>query len=760
MAFMLLIFLCAGFTASASTLQEGKNAAEIVSAQIIPSAASSQEIPVKVTGLDVEIIWDESGAVRVGRDLPITVCVKSSGPAIDGYAAVYAPASQGEYYKMEESLSVSAGETAEAFFSIPVDYGTEMLLVEFRDADGTLYASEKLTLRPGYGYQELYVGAVSEEEDGLDVFDRLELSEYMGITTRLFPLSEESLPDRVEEYRLYDMILVENLEEITLSEQQLESLDNWVYEGGVAIIGNGGALSAAASEGEMVRERWGKGLYVYCVSPLGETAEGYGNEEQARNFLCDAIGRERLTALENSIQMGTEQYWNARNMTASVDPERLPQVWEYAVVLGVYILVLGPLLYAVLKKKGRQSMLRASMVVISLFFAGVIYLMGSRTRFTSPFMNYVSIQEIHGGTVRETAFINVSSPYNAAYSFRVNKSFDVAPVVSYDYQTGTFDPENNICQLAIRYGEEETEVEINDDIPFTAEYFRLSRSRDQVYGEGFSGEIHLFCGEVSGRLTNESETAFEKVCVYAGGFLIMAGDMEPGQQVDLSQVPVYSVPAYRQYEMVQAISGMNRFETATESVEASIAAWRNEVVSYYVNDTVSREDEDAVIFAFPAQETEEFLEGSDFDVRGVTLVTASMDVDYTRDGQVYVPILSQAPEVLQGSYDASNHSTYLQLLVLQYDFGDLLVDRILMEWPEEQEEDSYMRAFRGTMEFYNWETQSYDRIEAKEEYDREELEPYLSADNHLIVRYEDGAAEEYSYQTLLPVLSLVGRERP
>ncbi len=729
-------------------------------ADTIPTDMAQGETPATVTGLEVEIIWDESGLVRVGRELPITVRVSSSGPQVDGSAIVYAPANRGDYYKMEERLSVSAGETKETVFSIPVDYSTSMILVEYRDADGTLYAARELTIRPGYGTQEIYIGAVASEDVDLDGFDRVTLNEYNGITTRLFELTEETFPDRIEKFRLYDIFLLDEFDRSDFSAAQMQALDDWVYEGGIIIIGNGSDMAAQAQEGETVRENWGSGLYVYCGFPLWDAAGNFSEESSVREFFYDTIGADSLSALENSMQNGTDDYWNARNMTARVDPARLPKVGQYAVVLIVYLVVLGPVLYWILKKKGRQGALRSAMIAISLLFAGVIYLMGTRTRFTRPFMNYASIQEIRGDMVRETIYANICSPYNSSYSFRIGADYDVLPVLSYDNQTETFDTEKNDCQLAVYYGEEGTQVEINDDIPFTAEYFRLSRRSEDTYGAGFTGELGLFRGEASGYLINETGVSLERVCILAGGFLIVAGDMEPGQQVDLSQAPIYSVPPYRQYEMLQTISGMYAFDTASESEEAAVAAWRNEVTSYYINSMMITQTNDAVILAFPSRENVNILEEADVEVRGVTLITAQMEVDYSRDGQVYVPVLLQEPEVLQGNYDASDNSTYLQLVVLQYDFGEVPVDSILFEWPEEQAADSYMQAFRGTMEFYNWETGSYDKIEPREEYDSAYLEPYLDGENRLTVRYEDETAEEYSYQIILPQLSVIGREEP
>ena len=91
-------------------------------------------------------------------------------------------------------------------------------------------------------------------------------------------------------------------------------------------------------------------------------------------------------------------------------------------------------------------------------------------------------------------------------------------------------------------------------------------------------------------------------------------------------------------------------------------------------------------------------------------------------------------------------------------FGDLEVDRLLVQWAEASDQDTYRKLFDQPLEFYNWKTDQYEAVGRKSQYDRKELAPYLDADNGLTVRYAPDASGELYYELFLPELSVVGRE--
>lgn len=719
---------------------------------------TSKEPVAMVNGLEVEILWGGNSLVRVGRETPVTVRAKSGGPAIAGSAILYVPTGKGNCYVMEKELSVAAGEEKQVVFSVPVDYATSSILVEYRDEKGTLYARETLVLRLGYNAQEIYIGAVSEDIKSMEVFDRLLLNEYRGTATRLFDFKADTLPKEKEAYGQYDLFLWDAVNRTDISEKQKKALDNWVYEGGILIIGNDSDLCRPLEKGEIERERWGRGQYVYCGFSLRQVSALYSEEAQLRNFLYEAVGTERLNAIDERIQYGYNDYWDAQNTTLHVDTKRLPSVWQYGLVLALYLMLMGPILYTVLKRRERRQLLRRSMIGLSLLFTAVIYLMGSRTRFTRPFLNYASIQEIRDGTLMETVYVNVSSPYHAPYSFRVNGSYALSPVPYYNYSGAEQALGEESCRLYICYQDEETTVRVEDEVPFTNVMLRLNRNDGDTYGEGITGEVHLFCGELTGYLENRSGQDLERVCLLTGGHMVFIEKIAAGETVDLSQEEPVFVPGYEYSKIMNQIAGREANGSPIVNQEAALAAWRLQLVSFYWNNMMTGERNEALVMAFPVTENMELLSSDDVDVDGVTLVTAVLSADFEKNGQLYLPSLEKSTESLQGNYDVRNNSTYEHLNVIQYDFGSLSVQKLMVTWAKEQEEKSYRRAFHGTMEFYNWKTKSYDHMEQKTEYDRSELNDYLNEHNCLTVRYEDATTEEYQYEILLPCFSAVGRK--
>ena len=73
----------------------------------------------------------------------------------------------------------------------------------------------------------------------------------------------------------------------------------------------------------------------------------------------------------------------------------------------------------------------------------------------------------------------------------------------------------------------------------------------------------------------------------------------------------------------------------------------------------------------------------------------------------------------------------------------------------------YTVPFEGNMYFYNYNTGSYDRMDsAVSQYNREELDSYLSPGNTITVKYVYDTAGEYTWNIMLPVLTVTGRRQP
>lgn len=721
-------------------------------------AQAAPEDPVAaMEGLKVEILWGDNSLVRIGRDIPVTVRLISTGAELTGTARAAVPMGTGEYYVLEETVSVAAGETKQVVLSVPVTYDTSTIQVEFEGTDGVIYGSRQIHLRSNYGDQELYVAVISSDVGQLAAFDRVVLNEYRGTTTRLFDFKEESLPTDANVLKLYDIFLWDDGALDQISEAQREALDSWVYGGGILILGEDGEQKEAMADKSIQRDGWGHGLYIHCGFSLRDISSRYPGEEGVRRFLYEAVGESRMTAMEENVEDSYGDYWSASSMTSGVDAGRIPQVWQFAVVLLIYLVLLGPVLYSVLKKKKRRNQLRISMIGLALAFTVIIYGMGSRTRFYRPFMNYASVQEIRSGMMVETVYANVFSPSNASYSMEFGAGYDVVPLINYSYDTQKA-KQQGVCRLRISRAEEGTQVWVRENIPFTANILRLSGTESSPYGDGFQGEITLFEKGWEGILYNATGQDFEQVCVLAGGRVVVVGDLAAGAQVDLAQFPTRLIYGPQQDSLLEAMAGTSAYDTPIESEEASLATWRYRVLYSYFQNQMLDESGTALVMGFPTVERGGYLMGTGVEVQGATLVTEVISLSDSKNGKNYLPMDRERIDVLQGSYDYTRNSTTETLCVLRYDFGDLTAEQLLVQWPEVPREETYQKAFGRPLAFYNWETDQYDVVGRDTCYDRQILAPYLDKDNGLTVRYSmEGTGEAY-YEVFLPDLSVVGRE--
>ena len=145
------------------------------------------------------------------------------------------------------------------------------------------------------------------------------------------------------------------------------------------------------------------------------------------------------------------------------------------------------------------------------------------------------------------------------------------------------------------------------------------------------------------------------------------------------------------------------------------------------------------------------------------MLTASMEVNASRDRSLYRSVLMKEPKVVSGSYDSSvNAMAGMEPLTLEYQFGtDIEVESLTFETVSEEfagSGSSLSRIFTGSIYFYNYATGNFDKMELEgTTLDVEQLKSYLSPGNTLTVRYAYYGGGFDAIQ--LPMPMVAGRER-
>lgn len=152
---------------------------------------------------------------------------------------------------------------------------------------------------------------------------------------------------------------------------------SWVKDGGILLAGEPwlkGISPAQAKAGDGYRLGYGKVI----AFPADNSRDIPAYEELCRTLLQD-------TDIELARDLGMETR-GSRADSGVYDydiTDRPPDVYRYLAALALYMLVIGPVLYHILKRRDRLEWLWAAVPVLSLAASIVIYSMGIGQRMTA-----------------------------------------------------------------------------------------------------------------------------------------------------------------------------------------------------------------------------------------------------------------------------------------------------------------------------------------------------------------------------------------
>ncbi len=518
----------------------------------------------------------------------------------------------------------------------------------------------------------------------------------------------------------------------------------------------------------------GNGMAAAAIYDFGDIEEFCrSNISYVDKLFTSLLGEERINRLTSAVDSsGSSQFWAVQGLITSGDIGSLPRVGLYACLAAAYVVLVGPGLYFFLKQRGMGLHYHKAAAALSLCCTGMVLLMGSVTRFEGPFFTYAEILDTDEEGRSETAYINMRAPYNKPYSVAIDPSYDLYPLTGSPYygsQPSLQFTGQEKADVRIRYGTDATQIMVGNVGAFNSKIFRLERWQRTERAEGFTGEIHSFDGEITGTLTNNYGQTVEDVAVILYNQMILIDSMEPGETVRLDDREVIYGSASYGYAAAAQITGTSRYRENGDIEDAAYveALQRTNLLSFYIENYLSDYHAQARVTAFASSRGETgFLLGDAYETYGCTLLTSSIDVDYERDGWVYRSAMQKEPEVVSGEYYAGTNTMYGSApVVLEYYLGnDLEVERLNFYGPSQEMEENlryyYVVPFTGTTYFYNYNTGNYDAMPAsRTEYDAESLEPYLSPGNTLTVRYIYNGSGDYTWNIMLPVLTVTGRSK-
>ncbi len=759
-------------------------------------------------------------------DFKGVLTVTSREPDYDGYNN----SSQMKYdaYRYEFPVTIEANGSLEKKLDISLSSHSDVMYISLYDENEKQVLSKRLKMDLNTQTAQLFIGVVSDAPEKLSYLDQVGVN-YSMLRTKTIDLTVYDLPDTELGLDQLDVLLITDFNTQALTKDQTDAILEWVHRGGILLLGTGdrGEETLSAFSKQLLeypvlpattynlqmgpdrgpKERGGDSLTLNCTEVdlkggtdlitsdsfivLSSTSMGNGmaavatfdftdleeycskDSSYADYFLTTLLGEDRINNLNSNTGGGNyNQFWSIQSLVNTGNIRRLPKIGLYVILAVAYVALAGPGLYFFLKQRKLREYYQPSVALLAICTTGMVILMGSGTRFSGPFFTYATIENTSETDKSETTFINMRAPYNKTYSVELNPQYRLYPVTGSPYydqtSTGEF-TDTNQADITIRYGEDATWIRAVDTGAFNSKIFQMEMHTDNETGEGFSGEIRAFNGELSGTITNNYPYAVENAALILYNQLLIIGNMEPGETISLDNKPMTFCATNFSYVLASQITGVSLYDVNGDMEDASYvqALERANLLSFYIENYISGYHSQACVVAFGNEkETLDFMKQADYEAYGCTLLTAQLEVNYEKDGKVFRSAMQKQPNVLSGEYDADRNTMYgMAPVILEYYLGnETEVDSVDFHLLTEEASDSlryyYTVPFAGSIYFYNYNTGDYDLVKPDQvHFTREELEEYLSPGNTITVRYVYDTAGEYTWNIMLPVVTVTGRSK-
>ena len=418
-----------------------------------PAAASAQE-PGPV--MDVTVGFD--GYCRAELWCPVVIVLANEGPDVEGTLRVDVG---DDDYDREVTLPTHSRKAYTVYLP-PWDLSRDE--PEVRLLDGSeVVASHQIEAVLLVAQDRLY-GAVSSDPSALNY-----LSDVTPVGARAYVahLDLAALPPDPLGWEALDVLVLADVDTTALSDAQLEALQVWISHGGHLVVsGGGGAAATAAGLSDLLPGTVGGTRSVDVLTGLGdyadaevaegpyavaETTLGEGQVLVEHDGLVLAarrrygVGRVDLFAYDLGVNPfvrwdDNTRFWEqvvgtrrsslqpvtVHNGAAAIEALGMipglgpPSLGKVVVFLLLYILLIGPVNYLVLRKLDRRELAWITIPLLIVGFSVFAYLTGLQLRGGETLVHQLTAVYVPANAQvgRATRLVGVFSPSRARYDVR------------------------------------------------------------------------------------------------------------------------------------------------------------------------------------------------------------------------------------------------------------------------------------------------------------------------------------------------------
>jgi hypothetical protein len=561
-----------------------------------PVAAADSDAPT----MEARVLF--GGHARAGSWMAVEVHLRNDGPSVTGELRLDGGTQSRTRYGTPVDLPTGSDKIY-LLYAQPPGFGREIKVDLVEGDDEIASARAEYAVRDA---AQLVVGIVAERPQG--IVPGLSLlpnqQQQAAVTLALTPAD---LPSRVEAWSAIDRLVWQDVDSNVLEPEQLAALQGWLASGGRLVIAGGtaGPATLSAFPDTIVPYR---PLATTDAAPqslaslLGELPE---NAADVVALSGDLIGGRALASVGDRVIAAERPYGSglvtiigfdpatpwiaetsaAENLWRRLLPQRtttgqvltddsqlisavsqlpalaLPPIGGLLLLLGAYILLIGPVNYIVLRRLDRREWAWVTMPILIVVFAAGAYGFGAALRGSSVIVNEIAIVRGAPGATDGAAqvYLGVFSPTRETYQLAVPGGALLSSPVSGE----SFGGDATAGGLDILQGNPSRVRDLSVGVAS----LRAVRAETPATMPLIEADLQLVDGFLKGSVRNASSERLEKPAVVIGSTAQVLADLDPGERAEIN---TRISPTFFGQPLSDKVVGSVFFPDASRATEAVI----------------------------------------------------------------------------------------------------------------------------------------------------------------------------------------------
>lgn len=277
----------------------------------------------------------------------------------------------------------------------------------------------------------------------------------------------------------------------------------------------------------------GLGRVVVLAYSLGmEPVVGYSEKNKVAEKLITISATSVTEDILNGAYYNLNENYTAMELARLADTNRKPSVLLYGCILLLYVVLVGPILYLVLKALKRREQIWVAIPVVVLVFTGVIFLTGLIYRINKPLVNTFSLITLDDDYKTERIYTSITCPKAKQYTVVIQPEYNNIRSASTGYSYNFFDmgTSNESFDYMIKRSGNGTELVLNNSSTFNENEFNVQKTEENDIGS-IECNLQFNANGFVGTVTNQTGYDLTGVVVYFDSFFYQIDQLGKGEQV-------------------------------------------------------------------------------------------------------------------------------------------------------------------------------------------------------------------------------------